>query len=140
MDHALLMRMLNGSADVNKQLQTPLCLDIISVAIVCDGRALDQFHGKVRPASFGRTGFEYLGDVGMIHHRQGLTFGLEAGDDPFGIHTEFDDLDRHPAANGFFLFSHIDGAKAAFAYQFKQLVRPNDRAGTFVWEDSPIVI
>ena len=51
----------------------------------------------------------------MIHHGQGLPLGLEPGDDDLGIHAELDDLERDPAADGFFLFGHINDTAAAFA-------------------------
>ncbi len=67
--------------------------------------------------SIGRAGLEYLGDVGMVHHRQGLAFSLEAGDDPFGVHAELNNLNRNPAADRLFLFSHIHHTEPAFTYQ-----------------------
>jgi hypothetical protein len=44
-------------------------------------------------AAFRRPGIEHLGDVGMIHHGQGLPIGLEAGDDRLGVHPQLDDLE-----------------------------------------------
>ena len=45
------------------------------------GHAVDQLHDEVRPAGFGGAGVEDAGDVGVVHQRQGLPLGLEAGDD-----------------------------------------------------------
>ena len=58
----------------------------------------------------------------MVHHGQGLPLRLEAGDDRLGVHAQLDDLERHAAADRLGLFGHIDGAAAAFAQLFQQLV------------------
>ena len=42
---------------------------------------MDQLHDEVGPAGLGGAGVEDAGDVEMVHHGQGLPFGLEAGDD-----------------------------------------------------------
>ena len=47
----------------------------------------------------GRAGVEHLGDVRMVHHRQRLPLGLEAGDDLPRVHARLDDLQRDPAAD-----------------------------------------
>ena len=52
------------------------------VAVLGDGETpFDQFHHEVGPTGFGGPGVEHLGDVGVVHHGQGLPLGLEAGDD-----------------------------------------------------------
>ena len=71
---------------------------------------------SVEPAS------RNLGDVRMVHHRQCLTLGLEAGDDGFGVHAQLDDLECHASANGLSLFGHIDYAATAFSHPLKNLV------------------
>ena len=54
----------------------------VLVAVLGDRDALDQLHDEVRPAGVGRAGVEDLGDVGVVHQRQGLPLGLEPGDAP----------------------------------------------------------
>ena len=78
-----------------------------------------------------RPGVEHLGDVGVVHHRQGLPLGLEPGDDLLGVHARLDDLQRHPAADRVRLLGHEDDAHAAFADLLQQLVGADDRAGAF---------
>ena len=39
----------------------------------------------------GGAGVEDLGDVGVVHHGQGLALGLEARDDLLGVHAQLDD-------------------------------------------------
>ncbi len=82
MDDPFLVGVLNGLADRREQFQ-PL-VEVSSCCIVAklrDRDPLDQFHHKVGPAGLSGTGVEYLGDVGMVHHRQSLPFGFKAGDD-----------------------------------------------------------
>ena len=50
---------------------------------------------EVRPAGVGHPGVEHLGDVGMVHHGQGLFFGLEPGDDLPAVHARLDDFQGH---------------------------------------------
>ena len=65
----------------------------------------------------------------MVHHRQRLPLGLEAGDDLLGVHAELDDLERDAAAHRFLLFGHIDDAAAAFADLLEQFVAADAVAG-----------
>ena len=54
---------------------------IVLIAVVRDGNAAHQFHHEIGPAGVGGAGVEDFGDVGVVHHRQGLPLGFEAGDD-----------------------------------------------------------
>jgi hypothetical protein len=65
----------------------------------------------------------------MIHQCERLPFRLEAGNDALGVHTELDDLERDPAANGFLLLGHIYYSTAAFADLPKQFVAAYAVAG-----------
>jgi hypothetical protein len=67
----------------------------------------------------------------VVHHGQGLPLGLEASDDLAAIHARLDDLESNLALDGLGLLGHEDGAHAAFADLLQQLVRTDDRAGTF---------
>ena len=67
----------------------------------------------------------------MVHQRQGLPLGLEAGDDLARVHARLDDLQRDLAADRLLLLGHEDHAEAAFADLLQQLVRADDRAGAF---------
>ena len=96
--------------------------ELVLVAVIGDPHAAHQFHHEVGPAGLGRAGVEDLGDVRMIHQRQRLALGLEAGDDLLGVHAQLDDLERDPAAHRFLLLGHVDDAAAAFADLLQQLV------------------
>ena len=67
----------------------------------------------------------------MGHHRQGLSFGLEAGDDLFGVHAGLDDLERDLAADGLGLLGDVDDAHAALANLFAEGVGADLGSGGF---------
>jgi hypothetical protein len=69
------------------------------------------------------SAFVYPGDVGMVHQRQRLPLGLEAGDHLSGIHAGLDDFQRHLAADRMLLFGNEDQSHAAFADLLQGLVR-----------------
>ncbi len=70
----------------------------------------------------------------MAHHRQCLSFGLETGDYPAGVHAQLDDLEGDPPLNGFALFGQIDDPHAAFAQFFQNEVTPDlETFGLFGW-------
>ena len=130
-DDALLMGMLHGLTDREKQLQPLPGRETVGIAVVGDGHALDQLHDEVRPAAAGLAAIVDLGDVRMIHEGQGLPFGLEASDDLAGIHTRLDDLEGDFAAHRALLLGDEDQPHAAFADLLYELVGTDDRAGTF---------
>jgi len=115
MDDTFLMGMMDSFADMFEQLQSLLDIQFVLVAVRRDGRALDIFHDEVGPAGFRRPGVKYMGNIRMIQQRQGLSFGLEAGDNLLGIHAGLDDFQRDPAFNRLFLLSLIDQTHAALA-------------------------
>ena len=92
--------MLDGLADGVEKLQPFVDREFLRCSIR-RWNALDELHHKVRPAAIGDSGVEYAGDVGVIHHGQGLRFGLEAGQHLFGVHSRFDDLDATLRRTGF---------------------------------------
>ena len=114
MDDSLLVRMLHGVADLNKQLQPFLHAQPVLVTVLGDLDTIDQFHHEVRPARVGGAGIEDSGDIRMIHQGQGLALGLEPCDHIPCIHTQLDNLKGDAAANRLFLLGHIDDAATAF--------------------------
>ena len=102
---------------------------IVLVAILGDLDAAHQFHDEVGPAGVGGARVEHLGDVRMVHHRQRLALGFEAGDDRLGVHAQLDDLERDAAAHRFLLLGHVNHAAAAFADFLEQFVAADPVAG-----------
>jgi hypothetical protein len=133
MDDAFLMRVLDGSTNLNEQIKPFPGGEVILVAVIRDLDAPHQFHDEIRPAGFRRAGVQHLGNVRMIHQSQRLPLGLESSDDTLGVHTQFDDLERDPAANGFLLFGHIHHTAAAFADLLQKLVAADSVAGLIDW-------
>src|SRR5262249_54496030 len=89
--------------------------------------------GTQRRLCVGRAAIEDAGDVGMVHHGQGLTFRLEAGHDLPRVHPQLDDLERYATTNRLALFGHVDTAEPAFADLFEEPVRADGDADRFVY-------
>ena len=102
-----------------------LCLSQYAVM----GDSGDVLHREIRAAFGRRSGLKDLGDSGMLHERERLALGLEAGNDFARVHARLDELDGDAAADGLFLFGQPDFTHAAFADHFEQMVRTNDGCG-----------
>ncbi|HMJ91277.1 MAG TPA: hypothetical protein VK530_15760 [Candidatus Acidoferrum sp.] len=131
MDDAFLMRVLDGLADLNEKLQPFLGGQRMLVAVIGNLDTANKFHDEIRTPRVSRSGIENLRDVGVIHHRQRLPLRLKTGDDTFGVHARFDDLQSDAATNRFFLFRHEDNPAASFADLLQQLVVADAVAGLF---------
>ena len=131
MNDPLLMRVLDCVADRHEQFESFLGSELVAVAILGDGNAADQLHDEVRPACVGGAGVEHFGDVLVVHERQSLPLGLEAGDHLGGIHARLDDLEGDPPAYGLFLLGHVDDAHAPFTDFLQQPVQADVRSGAF---------
>jgi len=70
---------------------------------------LTKLHNEEGAACVGGAGIEDAGDVGMVHNRQRLAFGLETGDDLSRVHARLDDLQSHLASDWILLLGHVDG-------------------------------
>ena len=132
MNDPLLVRVLDGLANFDEQVDPFLGGEIGLVAVIGDADAAHQFHDEIWAAGFGRSGIKHLGDVGMVHHGQCLPLGLEPRDDLLGVHAQLDDLQRDATAHRLGLFRDIDHAAAAFAHFFQKLVAANGFADGFV--------
>jgi hypothetical protein len=128
---SLVVRVLNGLADGDKQIQPLAGREIVAVTKIGDRDPLNQLHDEVRTTGFGRSPIQHMDDVLVIHHRQGLAFRLETGDHLPRVHPRLDDLQSHPAADRLTLLGHEDHAHAAFANFLQQLVAADGYAGAF---------
>ena len=81
MDNALLMGVLDGLAYLDEQLEPLAGAEPLLVAVLGDRHTANQLHHKIRTSLLRGTAIEDLGDMRMLHQRQGLTLRLEAGDD-----------------------------------------------------------
>ena len=122
-DDALLVRVLDGVADLHEQVQPLPHRELGLVTVLGDGDALDKLHHEVRPACLGGAGLQHRRDVRVIHHRQRLPLGLEPRDHLLGVHAELDDLQGDPASDRVLLLGHVHDAEAALADLLEDLVR-----------------
>ena len=79
-DDALLVRVLDGAADADEQLEPAAEIEAVPVAVLGDRLARHELHDEVGAALVGGAGVEHPGDVGMVHQRERLALALEAGE------------------------------------------------------------
>jgi hypothetical protein len=65
----------------------------------------------------------------MVHEREGLTLGLESGDHGPGVHPQFNNLKRNPAAHGLLLLREVNHSAAALPDLFQKPVATQFIAG-----------
>src|ERR1051326_2028505 len=124
MDHPFLMRMLDRTAYLHEQLQSLARREIVLLAIIRDLDPPDQLHHEVGSARGCGPSIDNPGNVRMIHPRYGLAFGFEASDHLFGIHPEFDDLERHTPFDRRLLLCQVNHAKTTVTDFFQQCESP----------------
>src|SRR5260370_37852566 len=106
MDDPFLMRVLDGLADLDEQIQTLTGIELVLIAVAGDGDAFDQLHDEVgttggealtpNPSPIrwergtGHSRIVKLRNAWMVHQRQGLALGFKAGDDLPGVHPQLD--------------------------------------------------
>ncbi len=125
-DDPLLVGVLHGRADLAEEGEPFRELEPVLVAVVGERDPLDQLHDEKRTTVLGRAGIEDLGDVGMVHQRQRLAFGLEAGEDGFGIHASLDQFESDRASDRLSLLGKVDRSHAPFADFLAKLVAAGD--------------
>ena len=131
MNDAFLVRVLDGAADVDEQLQSFTGAQTGLVTVVGDGKPANQFHDEVRPATGRGAAIEHLGDVRMVHQRQRLPLRLEPRDNLARVHAGLDDLERYLALHRLDLLGHEHRAETTFADLLEQLVAANHHPGSF---------
>ncbi len=129
------MRVLDRVADLNEEVQPGADVEPVLIAVVGDAGAMHQLHDEVEPAGARGPGVEDAGDVGMLHQREGLALGGEAGDAAPGVRAELDDFKRDVAAHRLLLRGLEHHAAAALAEALQQPVAVDARADPLVRED-----
>ena len=120
MDDPLLMGVLDGVADRDEEVEPLFGVSFLLVAILRDRHALDLLHDEEGPAASVVAGVEDLGDVGVVHHGQGLPFRLEAGKDAESM-PGLMSLRATMPPDRLRLLGHPDDAHAPFADRLEQL-------------------
>ena len=112
-DDAFLMGVLHRAADLDEQVEPLPGAEVFLVAVGGDRDATHQFHDEEWPALAALATIDDAGDVRVVHHRQRLALGFEAGDELSGVHARLEDLDRNPTAHRSALLRHVDRAEPA---------------------------
>src|SRR5262249_58171326 len=107
-------RGLVGPNTLDDEVEPVFCGETGLVAVVSDLDAPHELHDEVRAAIVRGAAIEHLGDVGMIHHCQRLTFRLESRDDLLGVHPQLDNLERYTSAHRLGLFGHLPPTTPTF--------------------------
>ena len=121
MNDRFLVSVLHSLANLNEQLQALALAQLVLVAVAGDGYSGDVLHHEVRAAFRSGAGVEDFGDCGVVHQRQGLPFGFEARHHFARVHTRFNQLEGHAAANRLLLLGQPDFAHSAFADPLQQI-------------------
>src|ERR1041384_1377677 len=122
MNNSFGMGMLHGLTDLHEQAQSLRNRKTVLITECRDRDTSNQLHDEVWSAGFGHPSVKDLRDVGMIHHREGLSLGLEAGDHPLRIHACLNVLERNLTTHRIILPGAEHGPTASFADQFSELV------------------
>jgi hypothetical protein len=130
-DDGFLMGVLHAFADVQEQFEPFAYAEGVIVAVGRDRHAGDVLHHEVRSTLGRGASVEHFCDSGVVHQRQSLPFGFEARNHFTGVHPGFDQLERDPAANRFFLLGQPDCAHTAFADFLQEAIATNQDAGSF---------
>ena len=122
MNHAFVVRVLNGVAHKEKKLQSFADRHLFAIAVLRDGHALDVLHDEVRSALAGGPSIEDPCDIRVVHDRQGLALVGKARKHLARVHPQFDDFEGYGAANGFALLGEVYGAHTPFAERSNDLI------------------
>jgi hypothetical protein len=130
MDDEVLMRVLDGAADLAEQLKPCGRVELPALAEVHDVLAFDVLHREVGKAVGSSAAVEQRGDVRVVEAGEHLPFMTEAADDGLRIHAALEDLDRDAFVEGFVIANaqkHLP--HAAVAENAHEPVRADARLG-----------
>lgn len=129
MDDAFLVRVLDRMANGGEKRETLWNVDVLLGAVLRDWNASNQFHGEVGPSFGGYAGVKDGGDVGVVHHRERLSFSFKPAQDLFGVHSWLDQFDGDSSAEWCFLFRHPNDTEPTLSDLLQEFVGANDVAG-----------
>ena len=115
-DDQVLVRVLDGGADLPKEPQPGRSVEPVRVAVVDDRLPLDVLHREVRPAVRRAAAIEEAGDERMLEAGQDLPLVTEPPHDAVGVHPALEHLDRDALLERVVVAdAEVDGAHAAVA-------------------------
>jgi len=117
--------MLHGGADGQEQIEPFANTQAVLVAVLGDGQAFDVLHHEVGPSVRGQSRIVHAGDMRMLHQRQRLLLGLEAGQYLLGVHARLGDLQCDAPFNRAPLLGQVDCPVSAFTQKTDEPVGPN---------------
>ena len=126
-----LMSVLESVTDPDEKLETVRQTESVLLGELGDRRSMHELHDEVRTPILVNTTVEDLGDVGMVHHRERLTLGLEARHDLATVHTQLDQLERHLSSNRLVLAGEPDRPHPPATQGLDQLVPTDPPSGSF---------
>jgi hypothetical protein len=112
-DNPFLVRVLDGVADLNEELDALGDSKAMGVTIRRDRLPFDQLHDEVGAAAGRCAAVQDSCDAGMVHEGERLALRLEAREHGAGVHSRLDKLHRDGAADRRLLFGPPDGTHAA---------------------------
>ena len=121
-DDPFLMSVLYCFADGDEELQSRSSRKLVPIAKLGNRQAAEQIHDEIRASGGCFAPIQDMGNVGVIHQRQRLALGFEAGDDLLAVHARLENFHSHPAAHRLPLFGVKDNAEGAFANLLEQFV------------------
>lgn len=77
-DHEILVSILDGGTDGEKEAEAGAEVELVRVTVFIDGRACDEVHDEKRLAGFSGAAIQEAGDVRVFEVREDVAFGLEA--------------------------------------------------------------
>ncbi len=114
-NHALLVRVLHGSADLAKQLKPRVERQMVPITVGRNRYTVHEFHDKIGPTARRGPRVQHACDVGVLHHRQGLALRVKPHHNLPGIQPRLENLECHLALHGCGLLGPIDQPHPAFA-------------------------
>ena len=125
-DDEVLVGVLDGIADLQKELQAGVKGEFVLAAILRDGDAFDVLEGEVEFAALGDATAEQTRYEGMREEGEDLAFLTEALAEEFARDGDVDELDGNLLVElAVAAVCEVDGAHAAAADEVIELVRPD---------------
>ena len=92
MNDALLMRVMHGVTNVDEQFKSLASCEMVVVAELRNRKSLHQLHDEIRSPTVCAARVKDLGNIWMVHHREGLTLRFKTSNKLLRVHSLLDDF------------------------------------------------